>query len=295
MSQYRLPLVLPLFIIALLLPLSGCFMVGYGDAEQSDASRGRATDAGSFDVRDEEDGGEDGAFAVEPEVDAAKAVEAGADELIAQANDSESVPVTSSNGALASFEEIEAVDAALEDAATDVGSPDVSALDASSADAAHGDAEPSDIEPSDATTSDAEAADAAASDAATDAAETSDATASDAGSADAGSCATRLFGLCWHLGTYAQSCTSVCALYGGFDPRTASYVGSIAQGGGGQRCKSVLTALGDTSTVYAATRSDGAGLGCHRWSSGALYWLYNVNLSPNAWSIHARLACACKR
>ncbi|MFY0572357.1 S8 family serine peptidase [Archangium lansingense] len=102
-------------------------------------------------------------------------------------------------------------------------------------------------------------------------------------------------GGCWYLGGFDQSCQDVCASRGGYSSLTASYVGAPSQGGSVSNCQQVLTALGYPGAVTAVTRSDSLALGCHRWSTGALYWQTSPVFDPasKSYGNAAQLACAC--
>jgi subtilisin family serine protease len=104
-----------------------------------------------------------------------------------------------------------------------------------------------------------------------------------------------LAGGCWYMGGLDQSCNEVCASRGGSSSLTASYVGAPSQGGSASNCQQVLSALGYPGTVVSVTRSDSLGLGCHRWSTGALYYQTSPVFNPASKTTGgaAQLVCAC--
>jgi hypothetical protein len=55
-----------------------------------------------------------------------------------------------------------------------------------------------------------------------------------------------------------------------------------------------LRALGTFRDVESGTRSDGLGLGCHRWDDGTSWWLSDPAFDANAQHVQAKLACACQ-
>lgn len=128
-----------------------------------------------------------------------------------------------------------------------------------------------------------------------------DAAAADAGTTlDAGalpSCGgERVFGLCWYLSADDTSCNTECATKGGFDARALNYVGVPNQGGSQAECSAILRALGLPGTVSIGTQR--IGLGCHRWSDGALWWIQSPAFSPTVAApsgTNVRVACACQR
>ncbi len=104
-----------------------------------------------------------------------------------------------------------------------------------------------------------------------------------------------LAGGCWYLGGYDQSCLDVCASRGGYSSVTASYLGTPSQGGNLSNCQQVLSALGYSGTVWEGFRSDGLGLGCHRWNDGQSWWLNSPAFDPASKTTggSAQIACAC--
>jgi hypothetical protein len=102
-----------------------------------------------------------------------------------------------------------------------------------------------------------------------------------------------LWNICWYLGDAGQSCMDVCASHGGYHADTPQYVGTAGQGGSREECDAIFDALGYTGTVNQGHRTDGLGLGCHRWSDGVLWWLDSPNFDPNDSTGGARLVCGC--
>jgi hypothetical protein len=88
------------------------------------------------------------------------------------------------------------------------------------------------------------------------------------------------------------SCQSHCATHGGYDTRTATYVGTAAQGGSLANCGQVLTTLGFPATVAEGSRTDGRGVGCHIFGT-ANWWLNSPDFNPSTSLGSARIACAC--
>jgi len=142
-----------------------------------------------------------------------------------------------------------------------------------------------------AASSDAEAEDAISStDSATDA--STDAAVKD-GAASCGG--TVVFGLCWYITAFATSCNRHCASHGGFDTRTASYIGTPSQGGSLNNCRNILGALGYSTNVAEGTQASGGGFGCHVWSGGDKWWLSSPNFVPSISGASVNIACACIR
>lgn len=102
----------------------------------------------------------------------------------------------------------------------------------------------------------------------------------------------RLFNRCWYLTGTNQSCERFCTDHRGFDPTTANYIGSSAQGGSLENCRAILNALGYSADVAAGSRNEGPGLGCHIWESNA-WWLDRPDFDSSASYSLARIVCAC--
>jgi len=103
-----------------------------------------------------------------------------------------------------------------------------------------------------------------------------------------------VFDLCWYLGAANTSCDETCASHGGFDSRTASFVGTPNQGGSRTECAELLSALGYPGNVGEGLRDDGNGFGCHLWS-GDRWWLRTPNFSSDVKAPDARVVCACRQ
>ncbi len=103
-------------------------------------------------------------------------------------------------------------------------------------------------------------------------------------------------GACWYLGELGQSCDEVCEEHGGYSERTASSVGTEAQGGSVETCATVLDVLGWPGEVESGSRSDGQGLGCHVFGTDlALWWLRSPDLDAAALHEKAMRACICEQ
>lgn len=100
--------------------------------------------------------------------------------------------------------------------------------------------------------------------------------------------------LCWYLGDPGESCEDACRKHGGPDRRAAKRVGTAAQGGSAEKCAQILRALGVSKKVSTGSRSDGLGLGCHRWSDGATWWLNDPVFDAAAQTSPAERVCACE-
>jgi hypothetical protein len=106
----------------------------------------------------------------------------------------------------------------------------------------------------------------------------------------------RLYGLCWYLAQGNTSCNDACSSHGGFDSRSAGYVGTLSQGGSLSACTELLTALGRPGSVIAAKRDDDNGFGCHVWTDGSRYWLQNEPaFRPTVEGPNIRSVCGCMR
>ena len=120
------------------------------------------------------------------------------------------------------------------------------------------------------------------------------------GSAGAGGAACAGAGVsnvCWYLGLFNQSCTTVCSTHGGVDPAAEAVVGVPSLGGSLASCAAVLSALGVTQAPSEATRFDGIGVGCHLYDSRnpTPYWLSSPRFSVSARLAAASIACGCLR
>lgn len=137
----------------------------------------------------------------------------------------------------------------------------------------------------------------ASSDAAVDAGAVSDASTDavpDAGTSPERICAAgkQLGGYCWLLGTVSQSCNTLCAAHGGYEP-SLSWIGTTAQGGTLARCDALLTLLqGVEANTTAGRRTDGRGVGCHVFE-GRRWWLTEPDFSPSASHWKAQIVCSC--
>ncbi len=100
--------------------------------------------------------------------------------------------------------------------------------------------------------------------------------------------------LCWFLGDLDESCMEVCAERGGIDETAASIIGSPEQSGTWTACRDIVRLLGILGEVAAGYRTDGAGLGCHIWDDGEIWWLYSPDFDPGARMPNAQLVCGCK-
>jgi hypothetical protein len=98
--------------------------------------------------------------------------------------------------------------------------------------------------------------------------------------------------MCWYLTAQQVSCQQHCGSHGGYDSRTASYVGSPGQGGSLANCGQLLPPLGYPAMVTEGSRSDGKGLGCHIFGT-TNWWLDNPDFSPSASIASAKIVCAC--
>jgi hypothetical protein len=127
------------------------------------------------------------------------------------------------------------------------------------------------------------------------------ATASDAASSDAGvppqeprACAGVLVSdVCFYLARKGTDCETFCSSRGGFDPRTSGLVGTAAQGGSAASCAQVMEALGLGVDVVEGALGKGRGLGCHRATDGANWWLSSPDFDPKASAAGVRNACGC--
>jgi hypothetical protein len=105
-------------------------------------------------------------------------------------------------------------------------------------------------------------------------------------------------GLCWYLAEAGTPCRAHCSRHGGFDARSARFVGTPAQGGDVSYCAAVFAALNVKGPLYPAFRPDGLGLGCHRWSDGELFWVESPDealFTQDSFAENAELTCACGR
>jgi len=114
------------------------------------------------------------------------------------------------------------------------------------------------------------------------------------GSGNGAKCAgVSVSGVCWYLGNLGKSCTATCQIHGGDAPSAASFVGVAAQGGSLTSCATLLSALGYAGVKpAAASRSDGAGVGCHVNGTRS-YWLSDPNYSPSSRLAGAQVVCGC--
>ena len=102
-------------------------------------------------------------------------------------------------------------------------------------------------------------------------------------------------GICWYLAAPGVSCNEMCAAHGGYLPSATKYVGTPAQGGDRSQCAAILQAFGYPGTVQSGTRSDGRGLGCHRFSGTDLWWLSSPDFDPADSYPSAEVVCGCKQ
>lgn len=121
--------------------------------------------------------------------------------------------------------------------------------------------------------------------------------ASSGGSAAATCSGAAVSGVCWYLGAFNQSCSTVCSTHGGVDPAAEAVVGVPSQGGSLKSCASVLAALGVRQMPSEATRLDMNGVGCHLYDSRnpTPYWLSSPRFTASARTAAASIACGCLR
>ena len=100
--------------------------------------------------------------------------------------------------------------------------------------------------------------------------------------------------LCWFVGNMGEGCVETCTEHGGDDETAASVIGSPEQRGTWTACRDIVRLLGISGEVAAGYRTDGAGLGCHIWDDGEIWWLYSPVYDPNATVANARRVCGCK-
>jgi len=108
---------------------------------------------------------------------------------------------------------------------------------------------------------------------------------------DCGEDGVPLWGICWYLGAPGASCAAACASHGGTASAAPEYVGTEGQGGSADECGQIFSALGYDGEVTPGTNS--VGYGCHRWSDGGLWWLYNIDFDPAASAEPAEIVCGC--
>lgn len=106
---------------------------------------------------------------------------------------------------------------------------------------------------------------------------------------------TKVFDLCWYLTSRGDSCYNHCDSHGGYNSKTASYVGIAAQGGQLDNCSEILKAIGRPMPVNAGFRTDLYGFGCHIWDGSGAWWLSSPIFSPTVWSINVEIVCACNK
>jgi hypothetical protein len=99
--------------------------------------------------------------------------------------------------------------------------------------------------------------------------------------------------MCWYLSDAGESCEEACRGHGGVDRRAAMYIGAASQGGSPEQCGKILRALGVWQSVHTGSRSDGLGLGCHRWNDGEPWWLKDTEFDASAKKAEAERVCAC--
>lgn len=107
-------------------------------------------------------------------------------------------------------------------------------------------------------------------------------------------------GLCWYLSELNQSCETVCATHGGFEPASVASIGTPLQGGSIEACAAILAVLGQAPLlVTEGFREDGLGFGCHLFvdvnGETSAWWLTAPAFSPSVSDPSARVACACTR
>jgi len=105
-----------------------------------------------------------------------------------------------------------------------------------------------------------------------------------------------LAGVCWYLGAAGASCNDTCREHGGYLEAATAFVGTLAQGGGPERCNAVLRALGEARDVRSVERTDGRGVGCHFFGTEDVpWWLSGPDFNPDSRLNRARLVCGCAR
>jgi hypothetical protein len=104
----------------------------------------------------------------------------------------------------------------------------------------------------------------------------------------------RLFGICWYLGAFGESCEQVCSAHGGYADAATLFTGARAQGGSPEECTAILGVLAADVPARTAFRGDGVGVGCHTFGLGENpYWLTLPNFEPSSRLRLARIACGC--
>ena len=103
--------------------------------------------------------------------------------------------------------------------------------------------------------------------------------------------------VCWYLGELGASCQATCAPHGGTSPKAPSHVGIASQGGSLDECIKLLGLFSLTGRVYAGSRSDGQGVGCHviPGAPDPYFWLSSPAYSDTASLPDARIVCGCER
>lgn len=107
-----------------------------------------------------------------------------------------------------------------------------------------------------------------------------------------------LGGVCWYLGELDQTCNAACAIHGGVDPASITFIGTPDQGGSLEACAAILQALGEPpGPVTDGFRDDDLGFGCHLFVDPAgatsAWWLTAPAFAPTVASPSARLVCGC--
>ncbi len=101
-----------------------------------------------------------------------------------------------------------------------------------------------------------------------------------------------LWGICWYLGAFGDSCDTTCGAHGGCDAAAPAHVGTAAQGGSAAECQEIFAALGYAGTVATGVNSEG--YGCHLWTPASEWWLSGPAFDPSASADGARIVCGCE-
>lgn len=100
---------------------------------------------------------------------------------------------------------------------------------------------------------------------------------------------------CWYKGERGESCSDVCDQAGIFyDPATASYCGSIADGGDTWRCHRISRLFGGRRGWEISNAGDIGTLGCVQFRNTTLHFNHGPTLPDARDSAYNRL-CACTR
>ncbi|MEM7676861.1 MAG: hypothetical protein AAF449_12730, partial [Myxococcota bacterium] len=94
-------------------------------------------------------------------------------------------------------------------------------------------------------------------------------------------------GRCWSIGEPGWSCNLTC------EDRQGAIPDSRSGEEDPQTCERVFNQLGAPGSIVGVTRTDGKGLGCHRWRNGQLYWLSSPDFDAKDRSSRAERLCGC--